>query len=620
MDTTRILGTDAIEFVNSGLFNRSVLISHIPITTPFALGLEAALKAVDFGEPAVCSDRQVTKVFKEYTGETIDFSIHFDLELNLAFTRLVRVIANESGWLEGWKALAMACPDCGMHDQLMQNVATGIDVFKSVKVSTLPHEKLDIKFRVTANPSLTSIPEIGPKTPGGHNWEKDEQYKKVVKSRNAPIDLPMGLCPFYAWIGVAKKVESSEDVPKEAAAFWTSQLLGIVDYDFDKDERNMKGGIRHAIKYTAEMGIENDHKLRGAAWIGLLTMDRQCFNRSVQMKWVKEGQGNFVLGPDDIDPEEFGIAGYVDCAALAPFAYQSAEQLLPSRLSMFVAVSFANQHDLLFDMGCSSRISCAAYADAAGVFKYDLPQAWTVGMIDAIATRALNGMEDQKPLYPAWERFIKYTRMLRKSESKVSAGILKRAQQGLVLVPKNWEESIGDAFERLLDPANASKMVNRKACTTEYQLSEPAKHLQEYRVDAPELCEKCFSPLLEAFFKPSDTIQAIPGIPSTVTRSAPVSIAAAIRRGPLFAITSECCDLCACRIGLWANRMSDKAVISIMIVEPSMSLREWLLCNYFMACVAFSPLRMVSVLANFDLNADISFEDGAMGVRDVADC
>ena len=66
--------------------------------------------------------------------------------------------------------------------------------------------------------------------------------------------------------------------------------------------------------------------------------------------------------------------------------------------------------------------------------------------------------------------------------------------------------------------------------------------------------------------------------------------------------------------------MSDKAVISLMTVEPIMSSREWLLCNYFMGCVAFSPFRMISVLANFDLNADISFEDGAMGVRDVADC
>lgn len=98
-------------------------------------------------------------------------------------------------------------------------VATGVDVFKSVKVSTLPREKLDMKFRVVASPNPTDIHEIGPKTLGGHNWEDDEQYKATVKAWDAPIDLPMGPCPFFAWIGVAKKVESFKVSPKEAAAF-----------------------------------------------------------------------------------------------------------------------------------------------------------------------------------------------------------------------------------------------------------------------------------------------------------------------------------------------------------------------------------------------------------------
>ncbi|MAD83942.1 MAG: hypothetical protein CL912_13350 [Deltaproteobacteria bacterium] len=121
MSTTRILGKDAVEFITHGLFDPSVLLSPIPITTPFALGLEAALKGIDLMDPAVCPHVQVTKVFQEYTGTTIDFSSHWNVQLNLALTRLVRVIANEHGWLEGWKALAMACPDCGMHDQLMQD-------------------------------------------------------------------------------------------------------------------------------------------------------------------------------------------------------------------------------------------------------------------------------------------------------------------------------------------------------------------------------------------------------------------------------------------------------------------------------------------------------------------
>lgn len=68
-------------------------------------------------------------------------------------------------------------------------------------------------------------------------------------------------------------------------------------------------------------------RMRGAAWIGLLTMDQQLFNRHKQLEWVKEGKGSFVKGwvglpREGISPEDFAIAGYVDCAALAPFAYQ----------------------------------------------------------------------------------------------------------------------------------------------------------------------------------------------------------------------------------------------------------------------------------------------------------
>ena len=121
MDTICILGKDAVQSITYGLVDPSVLLTPIPITTPFALGLEAALKAVEFMYPAVCPHVQVTKVFKQYTGTTIDFSTHWDIQLNFALTRLVRVIANEHGWLEGWKARALACPDCGMHDQLMQD-------------------------------------------------------------------------------------------------------------------------------------------------------------------------------------------------------------------------------------------------------------------------------------------------------------------------------------------------------------------------------------------------------------------------------------------------------------------------------------------------------------------
>ena len=105
-------------------------------------------------------------------------------------------------------------------------------------------------------------------------------------------------------------------------------MLGIVDYDFDKEHSKI-GGIKDAIERTAKMAVTHEGRMRGSAWIGMLTMDQQAFNRDIQMKWVAEGQGSFVVGPSEIPPMDFAKAGYIDCAALAPFAYQYVIALYP---------------------------------------------------------------------------------------------------------------------------------------------------------------------------------------------------------------------------------------------------------------------------------------------------
>jgi len=99
-------------------------------------------------------------------------------------------------------------------------------------------------------------------------------------------------------------------------------LLGSVDYDFDKDDSKLGGGIRNILERTAKMATAHEGRLRGSAWIGMLTMDQQGFNRHIQMQWAAKNKGSFVVGPLQVSPGDFAIAGYVDCAALCPLAYQ----------------------------------------------------------------------------------------------------------------------------------------------------------------------------------------------------------------------------------------------------------------------------------------------------------
>jgi hypothetical protein len=296
---------------------------------------------------------------------------------------------------------------------------------------------------------------------------------------------------------------------------------------------------------------------------------------------------------------------------------------------MFGAVVFASLHDLVFDMGYSSRISGVAYANATGVFKYDLPQAWLIGMLDGLATDILLDEPDQRALYGdnalcatamwsifnvryrAWDRFIKYTKLLRRFNNDEAAAILRRAEDDMVLLPKDVDQDLGGAWEMVVDPATASRLKRRKDHTELYVVSQAADDIVP-----PEVCSNCAAPFQQAFHRKGDKIYAAHGLPESVTKSCSTAIALAIRRVALWAITPDCCDGCACILGAWADNIGDRVIVALMKSEQEVSNRDWLLQNYFAGCVAFSPLRLMSVTTGFDLLATINFETEAMGERD----
>lgn len=78
----------------------------------------------------------------------------------------------------------------------------------------------------------------------------------------------------------------------------------------------MHGGIGAAIERCALMATQMECPMRGTAWIGLLTMDQQMFNRHIQIKWVDEQQGSYVIGPSHIKPSDFAKVGYIDVSKM----------------------------------------------------------------------------------------------------------------------------------------------------------------------------------------------------------------------------------------------------------------------------------------------------------------
>ncbi|KUJ17159.1 uncharacterized protein LY89DRAFT_782348 [Mollisia scopiformis] len=605
----------------------------------FASGLEAATRAIYHSEQEICTPTNLARVVQIYSNITFDLEALSVKERNVALATTVRQSANTGGWLQGWKCLVESCPGCGVHEEMLRDVEIGVQAFQKVEVATKHRPAIhDIHLTVVSEPKPGRIDQLGPKSLGGKFWEGDLVYLKEYEAWCGPAELLMGPCVFFAWIGICKKVPRFND-PKMLEAFWTAQMLGIVDYDLDQDDSNIKTKkFKEAMERTAKMGAENE-AMRGVAWTGLLTMDQQTYNRQVQYKWVAEGKGCFVTGPSEISPYEYLRAGVADCASLTPFAHQTAAEYIPSRKGMFLAVLNSNLHDLIYDMGSSSRISCAGYAFASGSFEHDLPQAFIVSTMDAAAEACLNGPADQSVLYGnntnfvaclwnlfniryrTWERLIKYTRLLQRSNSPVASKILNHAKQNMVFPAVDIEADVEVAFKSCLEPANANKLVPRALHTSVYTIPSPVETLAQCKgFYLPGLCESCKDALEENIYR-EDTIQTIKGIPQFILNGVPVTLAAAVRRASIWATSDKCCDGCACVVGEWTNSISDRVTVASMQSEQRLSPRDWLLECYAIGCVAFSPLRLISITGGFDAFVDIRFEPGAMGEhRDIVDC
>jgi len=82
----------------------------------FTMGLEAATRAIWNATNEICNPATLSQVIEEYTGTEIEV-----VNANHKLASLIREVANEHGWLAGWKCFASTCPDSGMHKELIDD-------------------------------------------------------------------------------------------------------------------------------------------------------------------------------------------------------------------------------------------------------------------------------------------------------------------------------------------------------------------------------------------------------------------------------------------------------------------------------------------------------------------
>jgi hypothetical protein len=418
-----------------------------PLASEHCTGLAIATKAIFHASSEIINQETLQQAVEEHAGIAVSFNSGSISNRNAFLACLVREVATSRGWLAGWHCLAQSFPGCGLHKDMMKDVTACAEVYTQLNVTNERRSFIDVDMTVVSSPEVRSLKQIGPKSLGGRGWKSDETYKKLMTTEWTTEGYgPIAPCSSFGWLSTIRTIVSAED----AQACFAIQLLGTVDYDFDLDEIH-KPGIRHSFKVAGQNVASVGKPIQGAALAGLLNLDLQSFNRQVQNGWVSEASGSVILGPAEIPPEDWVAMMVGDCAILGIFGYQPALQYEQSRKGVWVGGMLGNIHDIVFDVGCSSRISSVMYAAAVGAAKYDIPQAFVTGMVDAIAKRVIAVSSEESLLYGdsvifacmawcpfngryrTWERFVKYTRLLQRSSSKEAFDILANARQPLVL-------------------------------------------------------------------------------------------------------------------------------------------------------------------------------------------
>lgn len=91
------------------------------LTCEFSLALDATTRAIYHAELEITEPKALERAIESYTGGALDVDSLSKAQRNACLAFLVREVANEHGWLAGWKCLADACPNGGIHYNLIED-------------------------------------------------------------------------------------------------------------------------------------------------------------------------------------------------------------------------------------------------------------------------------------------------------------------------------------------------------------------------------------------------------------------------------------------------------------------------------------------------------------------
>jgi hypothetical protein len=573
---------------------------------------------------------------------------HLDItSRNLLVLQAIQAIAVAEGYVAAWVALAKLAPRLAINEGMLHDVVKGAQVYDHLRHgSKQRHTIPSLRMVISVDPDHDSLHEIAPKSIGGHLYALNSKYERVATTWLSTGDAGFPLlnpCIAFAWPATARKVITRRFLPD-----WDAMnLLGTLEFDLDRTEKIVPAFV--GAFGIARCAVENDERVQGSATGALLNLDHQSFLREVQERWVASGSkciGPGFRGHGGVSAEDWVATLISDNTYLAACGYEGDAAYKLSRTGMFGGVVLVHTYDLAYDLVTANIISSVLYSLAA-----DLPFSMTVTFSTTVVDAVARGLKDSakgevvwvgdtmvaagawspfSERYRAWERFVKYSRILSRasSNSVEAAQILKASRNIEVYVCEDWNfttVNVENLWRAALE--GETRVMPRAELLVPYPIfSEDVSPevLDVPGVPLPQLCHHCQEAFEQAVASHrTDRIHAIPNIPPHIFECPAVARAAAIRRAALFAAghsDSVCCDICAARIGKWADDVSYIVLMALMESDLKTTGKEWYLMCYAVWCVTMEPVAVNGVLTGFDAFAEVVCEEGAMGVRDVLDC
>jgi hypothetical protein len=387
-----------------------------------------------------------------------------------------------------------------LNSPLLNDATKCIEVYERIRPITKAPTTY-FHMTISGDPNQLSLEMVPPKVIGGTAWTHNHEYVEIQNNWVNAGFPQLTPCIAFGWPGVQRKAISRNHLNDCD----TMMLLTTVDYDLDR-QGAYHSAFSHAMSVGRRCISEVGTKMQSAALASFLGLDLQVNVRTVQESWIANGGVGGNLGPDDVTTTDWVSAIIGDCGTYTGYGYEDQKNYRKTRTGVFTGVVMGNIHDIIYDIATSNRLSSGLYASAAGVAEFNLHCAFITMVTDGVARRILSLSPEDVPLfgdnvlmltgpwvlfterYRTWERFVKYVRILGRSNSPEAQNILNMARTQMV-----WNDSdiddVDEVWKKAMTRGSETDLTPRN--TTTYSLSAAPEMAQMPGLPLPDLCPLC---------------------------------------------------------------------------------------------------------------------------------